>query len=59
MWYCIVVVFKYEMGDVGFDLFDGWSCGYDGYVVFDVCDMWCLFSMLGGIMIGMLFYIVE
>ena len=58
-WYRIAAALKHEMGDAGFDLFDGWSRGHDGYAASDARDTWRSLSTSGGITIGTLFHIAE
>ncbi|CAG4908380.1 DUF927 domain-containing protein [Paraburkholderia saeva] len=59
VWYRIAAALKSEMGDAGFDLFDAWSRGFDGYAASDVKDTWRSLSVSGGIGIGTLFHIAA
>jgi putative DNA primase/helicase len=58
-WYRIAAALKHEMGDAGFDLFDGWSRGHEGYVASDARDTWRSLSTSGGVTLGTLFHIAE
>ncbi|RQY25354.1 DUF927 domain-containing protein [Burkholderia stagnalis] len=58
-WWRIAAALKHELGDAGFDLFDGWSRGAANYSKADARDTWRSLRADGGVTVGTLFAIAK
>ncbi|WP_322095147.1 DUF927 domain-containing protein [Paraburkholderia bannensis] len=58
-WWRVAAAIKSELGDDGFEIFDGWSRGASNYVETDARDTWRSLQPSGRITIGTLYAIAK
>lgn len=59
IWVRCGMAIKAELGNAGFDIWDGWSAANDKYQARDAAIAWKSFESIGGVGIGTLFHIAQ